>query len=213
MDIPELVTLGAREIRGQDLAFTPKTRLWCRLPYPGHPGGCPNAGREGDPGAPACPPRAPFMDHLPEDYRHFYLVWGRLDFAEYRRRMRALDWVKSDRQARCVLYWQGSLKSRLLGAVERICRRGRGEKYVLGCGSGFSSEYLLRNQGPVFSMEAAGLDVFKTLESAGFARGEDFEVKPDRWVMLVCLVCSLRPLDVSLQPPKKQTGLERWTRR
>jgi hypothetical protein len=184
MDISELVEVGTREVRPSDLEFTRKTRAWCRLPYPGHPGGCPNQGSAG------CPPRAPYREDLPGEYGHFCLVYGVFDFAEYRRRMLKLEWVETERQARCVLYWQGSLKRRVRERAEAICRRTPGRKYVLGCGSGFSSPYLRELQGRVPSMEAAGVYVFGTLENAGLERGDDFEVKPDRRVILVSLVCS-----------------------
>jgi len=86
--------------------YTEKAREWCKLPYPDHPKGCPAYGRRKD-----CPPNAPrFHERFDPP---FYLVAVRFDLAEHAKKMRVKhpDW--SEKQARCLLYWQRQVDKQL----------------------------------------------------------------------------------------------------
>ena len=78
---------------------TDRTVEWCRLPYPGHPKGCPNYGRRRD-----CPPFAPHF--LKKFSPPFYLVAVRFNLAAHAEKMKKKHPHWTEKQARCLLYWQ-----------------------------------------------------------------------------------------------------------
>jgi len=79
---------------------------WCRLPYPNHRRGCPNFGKKDK-----CPPRAPrFEDIVRAPY---WLVAQSFDLKAHAERMKRKHPHWSERQARCVLYWQGTVNKAL----------------------------------------------------------------------------------------------------
>lgn len=80
---------------------------WCRLPYPGHPKGCPNFGKKE-----GCPPKAPRYDEVIDP--PYYLVWQQFDLAAQEKRMKERHPEWSTRQARCCLYWQRGLMSEII---------------------------------------------------------------------------------------------------
>jgi hypothetical protein len=85
---------------------------WCKAPYPGHPNGCPNF------------PRCIIKENTVRlsDFKLEDLKWRAIvtefDLEAHAARMKELhpDW--SDRQCKCVLYWQGSVKKILKDAIE-----------------------------------------------------------------------------------------------
>jgi hypothetical protein len=80
----------------------------CRLPYPDHPKGCPNVRR--------CATVARRLDTFTRP--HYTLIWTEFDLAAHVERMRAKHPRWSDRQCRCVLYWQGTARKALREACE-----------------------------------------------------------------------------------------------
>ena len=82
---------------------------WCKIPYPGHPKGCPNlcSGRD------TCPPLAPKFLDVYDAKKPIYVVAQPFDLAAHVARMKAKHPEWSDRQARCVLYWQGGVRKLL----------------------------------------------------------------------------------------------------
>jgi uncharacterized pyridoxamine 5'-phosphate oxidase family protein len=95
----------------------------------------------------------------------------------------------SYRQASCVLYWQGSVKRRIKTILKQIYRKNPNNQfYLFASGSGFKE--ILNNQEKIYSMEAAGIDVFKTLRNNDI----EFEIKPKKFLLLVNLLCAARPL-------------------
>ena len=90
-------------------------RSLCVQPYPLHPKGCPNVGK-----CDRCPPEAPMFNNKFDMTKPIYAVINEYDLAAHVARMKAKhpDW--SDRQLRCVLYWQGTARKQLkekIGAV------------------------------------------------------------------------------------------------
>ncbi len=85
-----------------------KAREWCMLPYPDHPKGCPNYGNRS-----TCPPTVPLLEQVYNLSRPSYLVVVEFDLATHVRAMmiRHPDWT--ERQAKCVLYWQGTVNKQL----------------------------------------------------------------------------------------------------
>ena len=167
-------------IKPETISFTKKTRKWCQLPYPDHPNGCPNYGKN-----PSCPPDAEYMDSILSKYSHFYLIYAIFNLDGQKRRMlsRHPDWT--DRQATCLLYWQNSVKKALQERLREIQEINPEKRlYVLSSGSGFKQGAF--NQEKIYSLEAGGIDVFRTLKKNGIS----FELKPEKKVKLVTLACS-----------------------
>lgn len=180
MNISDLLTIKTFKINEKSIKFTHKTRLWCQLPYPNHPKGCPNYNKNL-----LCPPKAPFLKEYISRYNHFYLIVGRFNLSKYTILMleNHPDW--SERQAACVLYWQGSAKKHLKEYIKNIYRNNSDKTlFLLSSGSGYKN--LEIQQEKIYSMEAAGIDVFTTLRENNIK----FHVKPKDFVLLVNSLCS-----------------------
>jgi hypothetical protein len=91
-----VIAVDPRDLRLNNLA-----RLWCKLPYRDHPGGCPSYGKK-----PSCPPRAPLIAEFIDLSRPIFAVWVRFDLAAHKRKWLAVHPTHSDRQAGNLLYWQ-----------------------------------------------------------------------------------------------------------
>jgi len=117
----------------------------CCKPYEGHPRGCPNFGK-----ASRCPPAAPHLYQVFDKAGPFYAIYSAFPLGEHVARMRSAhpDW--SDRQLRCVLYWQGTARKRLRSEV-----------------AAFRAEHPEREWLVEETPEAMGLQVFDTMAKAG----------------------------------------------
>lgn len=104
--------------RVKRLVTTDQTNKWCRLPYPGHPKGCPNWGiKKG------CPPEDPrILEKRFELASPLYLVASWFNVEAHARRMKDIHPTWSERQCRCVLYWQGTSRAELYARIN-IARR------------------------------------------------------------------------------------------
>lgn len=91
-----------------ELVISSKVRVWCLLPYPGHPKGCPNYAK-----AAKCPPKAQHVSAYFDLGRDLWLVHSEFDLNAHIRRMREKHPSWSDRQLRCVLYWQPASRKEL----------------------------------------------------------------------------------------------------
>lgn len=114
----------------------------CTTPYPGHPRGCPNYGREG------CPPHTPDIRVVMDTTRPMYLCYAKFDLLRHERLMSLRHPRWSSRQCRNLLYWQGHVRRCLREHTSRVMWEKKGEM-VLYC------------------PEAYGVNVFKTMEEAG----------------------------------------------
>ncbi len=102
-----------------------KTGDWCRIPYPGHPKGCPNYG---DNNHPYCPPTAPRFEDYFDLKCPIYLIYSEFNLGAWVEKMKAKHQKWSDRQCRCVLYWQEGARQKLaekysLAMWEKRCNR------------------------------------------------------------------------------------------
>lgn len=117
-------------------------RNWCKLPYPNHPKGCPNYGRRIN-----CPPQAPHIENVYDFLQPCWFVIVDFDLKAQAERMKRkhLNWT--DRQCRCLLYWQGGVNKRL--RQEAIIEARKRKAHI--------------------SMvpEAMGIDIIKTLQNLG----------------------------------------------
>ena len=80
----------------------------CKTAYHGHPKGCPNLGK-----ADRCPPKAPLFNHHYDLSFPVYAVINEFDLAAHMSRMAEKHPQWSDRQLRCVLYWQQTARKQL----------------------------------------------------------------------------------------------------
>jgi predicted metal-binding protein len=184
MDITSLLTFNIQKVKKSTIHFSEKPFRWCTLPYPNHPNGCPNYNKN-----PLCPPTTQILDNKLDSFNAFYLVYARFQLNEYVKEMMKRHPKWSYRQASCVLYWQGSVKRRIKTILKQIYRKNPNNQfYLFASGSGFKE--ILNNQEKIYSMEAAGIDVFKTLRNNDI----EFEIKPKKFLLLVNLLCAARPL-------------------
>lgn len=87
---------------------------WCELPYPGHKKGCPNYGK-------GCPlPRV--GDYFDLSRPHWFAII-RFDILDFSIRMKTKHPHWTERQCRCVLYWQNGVRKKL----DEYCRKFIGD--------------------------------------------------------------------------------------
>jgi len=104
--------------------ITPKTREWCKLPYPGHPQGCPNYGKKDE-----CPPHAPIVsDFIDLTKPHFFAIHA-FDLKAFSERMTKDHLTWSNRKSKCSRYWQGHVNSLLKREIEK--KIGKNQIYTL----------------------------------------------------------------------------------
>ena len=94
--------------RVKRLVIDYRAREWCKLPYPNHPFGCPNYGMRD-----SCPPNAPLIQDYIDLSQPLWLTVIVFNLAEHILKMKQGHPSWSDRQAKCVLYWQGSVNKEL----------------------------------------------------------------------------------------------------
>jgi predicted metal-binding protein len=191
VNIDPFIQIHSLKITSNDIFLKENIGIWCQLPYPDHPNGCPNYGK-----SPLCPPRSPFFNKDIYEKKELYLFYMIFEFDRYKQAMRneKPDWT--EKQIACVLYWQSSVKLRLKQAIydktivkNRFC--------IFGCGSGFDGHY---------SMEAVGINVVMTLKHLKI----DFEVKPKNKIVL-CALCVLNePLREIQKKEPKNNSLQKW---
>lgn len=138
--------------------LNPDVLEWCRDPYPGHPHGCPNWGQKD-----TCPPKAPRIGKVLDLHKPMYFAVARFALQSWSERMKALHPGWSDRQARCLLYWQPRLRKALRDFVEE--KRSAGQEVL-------------------YTPEAAGVNVLLALTLCSFP----VEWQPTHYVCKVALV-------------------------
>lgn len=142
-----------------------RVRGLCAKPYPLHPKGCPNFGKRE-----TCPPQARLYQDVYDLSAPVYAVVNEFDLGGHVGRMREAhpDW--SDRQCRCVLYWQGGARKALKQRIAEALRDPR-------C-AGYRAETC---------PEAMGVNVTETLRRAGI----ELEWPPVRTARQVALIGKL----------------------
>ena len=85
---------------------------WCRRPYQNHPTGCPNHGHKA-----TCPPEAMSLHRFIDINAKCWFVVAKFNLHEHMEKMRKKCPTWSDRQLRCILYWQGAVRKVLREAT------------------------------------------------------------------------------------------------
>ena len=186
MKIQEITFINIIRVNRNSIKFTDKTHIWCTLPYPGHKKGCPNFNKN-----PLCPPNVKIMENILDDFSFYYLILANFDIFKYANQMihKHPDW--SERKARCVLYWQKSVKKLMREYIKNIYLKNPSYNFYL-FSSGAGENISLINQDEIYSMEAAGINVIHTLINNNI----NIEVKPKKTVILVNLLCSDKKIEV-----------------
>lgn len=123
-----------------------RVRGLCVKEYEGHKKGCPNFN---DPKhSHRCPPGAPFFDKYFDMAKPVYAVVNEFDLAAHIARMAARNPAWTDRQLRCVLYWQPAARKQLRVKVDA----------ALATLPGYEATWC---------PEGMGVNVTATLEAAG----------------------------------------------
>ena len=127
----------------------------CKMPYHNHPKGCPNF--------PKCIKDRPDFKTIALSYRWFAVI-EEFDLKKHAEKMKTKLPYWTDRQCRNPLYWQGSVRSRLLKKAKGV--------------AGNNPENIILD-----IPEACGVEVFETMA----IRGITLERKPEmvKKVMLV----------------------------
>lgn len=141
------------------LKINMKARKWCLLPYPDHPKGCPNYGKRN-----TCPPDAPLVEDFIDTEQSMYLIVVEFDLGAHIRKMLQTHHGWSERQAKCVLYWQAGVNKRL----ENECKLFM-----------WSHPNMVTTRCP----EAMGVNVITTAQIAGIP----VKVKPEGIVYKIAL--------------------------
>jgi len=124
--------------------MSPMIKGLCRHPYPGHPRGYPNWGMRS-----ACPPQSKKIESVIDFNFPIYCVFNCYNIEAHAKRMweRHPHW--SERQAYCLLYWQGRAQKQLRIKVEMLI-----------------DEY--QEAIPIYCPEGMGVNVTKIMEDFGF---------------------------------------------
>jgi len=141
-------------------------REWCKLPYPLHPNGCPNYGYKY-----GCPPKSPLVEAVIDLDKPCWFVVVEFDLGSHIEKMLSLHPSWSNRQARCVLYWQGTVNKELKmrSALAKLEHP---------------------NTNIFLTPEAMGVDVIKTMVNLGFP----IQIQPIRTVFKVALLAQINDL-------------------
>jgi hypothetical protein len=142
------VYLPMHEVRwyGQVVPFVDlKVRALCRLPYQGHPGGCPNWGKRN-----TCPPDSATLWEIIDEKAPVYCIVSKFDLGTHTNKMRGLHPEWSEKRLRCCLYWQGVARKSLRNKVAGFLQKHPGLRAV-------------------YCPEGAGVDVTRTLSQLGIS--------------------------------------------
>ncbi len=118
----DLMKVSSEEV-GDEIVITEKTRYWCELPYPNHPNGCPNVGD--------CEATTKYVKDVFDMERNIWFVIVKFDIESFAERMKAKhpDWTKKQRT--CLLYWQGSVESKLEDEAKKFVNKEGGTMYEM----------------------------------------------------------------------------------
>lgn len=137
-----------------------KTGEWCKRPYPNHPKGCPNYGREG------CPPDAPFIAEIMDLRRPIYIAFSEFYLPAHVEKMKKTHPNWTERQLKNVLYWQNTSRKQMRQRA-KLAQFLQGGDLVLTC------------------PEAHGVNVYSTCKIAGLRLGKIKSLMTCRHIALI----------------------------
>lgn len=101
-------------------------RKWCLLSYPGHPNGCPNYGK-----SEYCPPKVPIITKAFNLAKPHWFIAIEFNLETHAQFMKAKHPQWSDKQCRCLLYWQGTVKKELRILAQSFIQQEKEYSYSL----------------------------------------------------------------------------------
>ena len=143
------------------LVHSPKIRDFCSLPYPNHPKGCPMLGKKE-----TCPPNAPYITEFFDLNKSIYIVHSYFNLDLHARRMKRKHPHWTERQARCVLYWQGKSRKHLKGRTSLAMEEYNCDNFTL-------------------CPEAMGVNVFVTCKLSGLKLDKTKNISICRHIALI----------------------------
>ena len=170
-------------IQTRRLFFVSCPSKLCSLPYPGHPKGCPNIIKNIDHKIPLtkknknCPPFASRIEDKYDLQKPYFLAYVKFNIKLQKQRMKSAhaDWT--DKQCKCLLYWQGTVKK----ALKEYC-----DYYMK---EGLKTYYLILDPTDYELIpEAMGLQVFETMECHGIK----LEKHPENYVYKIAFIGVLK---------------------
>lgn len=142
--------------------ITANTIGWCKIPYPGHPKGCPKYGNSIN-----CPPDASDIEGKFHLDKPTFLVHSEFNLEGHAKNMKQKhsDW--SERQCKNVLYWQSRSRKQL---------KLRVREFLMSQNAGY---------GYTMCPEGMGLNVYATALKSGLKLERIRHLKTCRHVALV----------------------------
>lgn len=127
----------------ESLIIDYRARDWCKMPYPGHKSGCPNYNHRSD-----CPPKVETIENYFDLTKDVHAVVCQFNLKEHIEKMRLKHPNWSERQLKCVLYWQPRVRKELKEMIK---------------------QYSLALPGSISTTcpEAMGVNVIKTMKKIG----------------------------------------------
>jgi len=118
-------------------------REFCTHPYPNHPKGCPNFNK-----CDRCPPKFPYITDVLDVTKPVYFVYVTFDLRKHASEMKQKhpDWT--DRQCKCVLYWQSRVRKNLKESIPFFMRK-------------YDCNFV------TMTPEGMGVNVYKSMRSSG----------------------------------------------
>jgi predicted metal-binding protein len=146
------------------LVINDRVREWCKIPYEGHPMGCPNWNKSSK-----CPPQVSLLDEVFDlSKRHWFTVVAfNLDLHRKKMIQNHPNWTF--RQCNCCLYWQNTVRKQLKIQCEGL------------------TQYVPRSMYTLLP-EAMGVNVFKTARRHGIM----LKRNPENIVYKLALVGTLK---------------------
>lgn len=156
-------------IKLKRLIVSEKTGEWCKIPYPNHPKGCPKYGNDK-----ACPPHAPKLDEFFDLSKPLYFVHSEFNLKAHVERMKQKYKLWSDRQCRCVLYWQGTSRKQLRERAEEAAW-SLGTNAITACPEGMGvNVYATARVSGLCLQRIRGLKICRHIAMIGFQTPQYF---------------------------------------
>ena len=147
------------------LITSDKVGAWCQLQYPGHKKGCPKYGK-----SKGCPPQAPKVNDYFDVNKPLYFVHSEFDLTAHIEKMKIKLPKWSERQCKCVLYWQPTSRKQMHERVEYACK-------------------MLKTDRIATCPEAMGVNVFLTARRSGLILDKTNNIKICRHIALIGYSC------------------------
>jgi hypothetical protein len=153
------------------LQYHERVRDWCSWPYPGHPKGCPNVDKVSQ-----CPSKIGMVNDIFDLSKECYFAVVEFNIEEFADSMKKKHPEWSDKQCRCCLYWQNTVRRNL-----RM----------------YCNYFVAGKEGYIYTLlpEAMGVHVFKTTRKLGIT----LKRNPQELLYKVALIGTLKTDKYELQ--------------